>query len=801
MSLEVGWGWWSSHMEPIRILERRASWGGESLVVAVPSTGEVLNVGADEVSEVGEHRWLPAELAWRASVGRAVAAGATRGSSVIANQQIEPLPHQMAALEKTLAILPVRMLLALPTGLGKTIVAGMVLSELAAARGVERVLVVCPKGIQLQWVAEMREKFGREFALVGAGGIPVDAGINPWCAFPRIVTSLDAIKPLQQRRGWSPERVAEHNALRFDAVLHAGWDLIIIDECHHVAGADDNVARHRLAKDLAASVEHLLLLSATPHNGKSATFARLLGLLDNRFAHGLPMSRETVSPVVVRADKATALDAEGNPLFPPQTTSLVRVPYGDRTIEEHLYEAVTSYVRHGWARARAEKRPAIGFLVMLMQRLVSSSTAALLGALEKRLAAVVAEGSQLQLFPDAAAEWGDLTSEEQVDALRSSVGAAWQSERSEVEVLIDLAHRARRDGADAKAHLLVELLGSVAREEGDPGAKILVFTEFIETQTMLLELLSDAGFQTVGINGSMTLDERAIAQRTFRDDARVLVSTDAGGEGLNLQFCHLVVNYDLPYSPSKLIQRAGRAWRIGQQHPVRIFNLVMENTVDARVIEILEAKLAVIQQEMGEQRSGDVLQSADSHAADLYAAASAGEDLGEAAERFEQRTRDDVDHSSEFHDLTDIVEAPASLRPDDPTSWWERAAGAHRSLGFSTGEALVPETVPGEPMPEVSGVADGTWSLWEIRSRSGFHTCVSLFQPAAGGLPRPDIADRQWLALAECDATSTGPPLTADEWRKLRQFGLDYAWRPELADETTGTQPELILRLAVRVRA
>lgn len=800
MSADIGWSWWPAGVEPVRVLDRRLGWGGESVVVAVPSTGVVETLPAEELTALGDRRWQIAELTWRASTGRALNAAATGGSSVAANRGIEPLPHQLAALEKTLGTVPVRMLLALPTGLGKTIVAGMVLTELAATSGVDRVLVACPKGIQLQWVAEMREKFQLEFALVGAGGVPVDTGIDPWTVFPRVVCSLDTIKPVQQRRGWTPERVAAHNEQRFNAVLSASWDVVIFDECHHVAGADDNVARHRLAKELAAAVPHVLLLSATPHNGKSATFGRLLGLIDDRFAHGLPLTRESVSPIVVRADKASTVDAEGNALFPPQTTDLLRVPYGERIIEEHLYEAVTSYVRHGWARAKSEKRPAIGFLVMLMQRLVSSSTAALLGALEKRLAAVVAEGTQLQLFPDSAAEWGDLTSEEQVEALRSAVGAAWQTERSEVEVLIDLARRAQRDGTDAKARLLLDLIGRTAREEGDPSVKLLVFTEFVETQTMLIDLLGDAGIPTVAINGSMSLDERSVAQQSFRHEARVLVSTDAGGEGLNLQFCHLVANYDLPYSPSKLVQRAGRAWRIGQHKPVRIFNLVMENTVDARVIEILETKLAVIREEMGEQRAGDVLQSADAHALDLYAAAAAGEDVDATAIRFEQETRTDLANSSEFLDLADITPPTTTLRPDDPTPWWERAAEAALTAGRTQRPGALPEIVPGEPIPEVSGPLDGLWTLWEVAAEAGTRVCVALFRPVTGGPPRPDVAERMWTQIAAGpDAVSTGPPLSGEEWGNLRRFGLDYAWRPELTDPISGAQPALALRLAVRV--
>src|SRR5262249_33214373 len=143
----------------------------------------------------------------------------------------------------------------------------------------------------------------------------------------------------------------------------------------------DEVARHRLGRELAARCPRVLLLSATPHSGKSEGFARLLGLLDDRFLQGLPLTRKYVAPLVARTEKRRAVDAEGRPLFKSRVTRLEVVPYGRRRVEQALYEAVTDYVRHGWRRALAERRPAVGFLVLLMQRLVSSSTAAILAAL------------------------------------------------------------------------------------------------------------------------------------------------------------------------------------------------------------------------------------------------------------------------------------------------------------------------------------------------------------------------------------------------------------------------------------
>ncbi len=500
----------------------------------------------------------------------------------IARGGVDPLPHQLAVLDRAMATEPLRLLLADEVGLGKTIEAGLVITELKARGLVQRVLVVAPKGVQLQWVAEMADRFDEEFVLVGAGGIPLDVGHQPVARLRpgRLLARCREADP--GRAGWTVERVAEHNNRRLQAIVEAGWDLVVIDEAHHVAGSSEDVARHQLGRRLADATPRLLLLSATPHSGKSDAFARLLGLLDDGFLRGRPIERAAVAPLVVRTEKRHATDSGGRPLFRPRTTTLATVPYGDRAVERSLYEAVTDYVRHGYRRARAERRPAVGFLVLLMQRLVSSSTAAILAALERRLVAVTVEGQQLRLFSDRVGEWGDLTGEEQQAALADAQGAAWGDERAEVELLVDLARKSMAAGVDAKARYLLDLLGQIARAEGDPATKAVIFTEFVPTQEMLLQVLDGAGISAVAINGSMSIAERRDAQEEFRTNARVLVSTDAGGEGVNLQFAHVVINYDLPWSPTRIEQRIGRVDRIGQSHDVVAHNLVMESSIDAQ---------------------------------------------------------------------------------------------------------------------------------------------------------------------------------------------------------------------------
>jgi superfamily II DNA or RNA helicase len=616
---------------------------------------------------------------------------------------------------------PVRLAICDEVGLGKTITAAAIMTELKARGLVRRTLVVAPKGVQLQWLAEFAERFGEEFVRIGAEGLSVGAGFDPWRSFEQVVCTPDAVKPMRARAGWAPARVAEYNRLRFRAVVEAGWDLVIIDEAHHVAGSSEEVARHRLARELAAVAPNCLLLSGTPHSGKSDGFRRFIGLIDQAFLHGQSLTRENVARVVARTEKRTAVDHVGRPLFTSRTTQIQVVPYGGRSVERTLYEAVTEYVRDGYGRSVRERRPAVGFLVLLMQRLVSSSTAAIRTALERRRA-TLEEGvsDQLRLFDD---DWAEMTGEEQLDALRSARGAAWATEREEVERLLDLSRRAESAGRDAKALFFLELLRRLQRDEGDPTLKVLVFTEFVPTQEMISDLLANAGIEAVAINGSMGLAERALAQQAFRDDAQVLVSTDAGGEGVNLQFAHVVVNWDLPWSPSKLEQRVGRVDRIGQQRPVLAFNLVTENSIDARVLDVLEQKLAVIYAEFGADKRGDILETVSGHTDAVYTSAITGAgNLEESAERLVEKTRTELREQSGLRDLlpSDPVQPrttsgrlKAALQT--AASSWEQVRGRPAADPLDALEGL-PSVAPGEPVPHVNGPDAGWWGAWEVRA-------------------------------------------------------------------------------------
>jgi superfamily II DNA or RNA helicase len=805
-----GWAWWPAARETVRLVGRLELWGAETAEVLLPSRSEIRRMPLAELRAARTRPWEVEEVAWRAAAGRALHLMAQRDLVTLAGRRLEPLPHQLAVLDRALALDPVRLLLADEVGLGKTVEAGLIAAELKARGRVRRILIVAPKGVQLWWVAEMRDRFGESFALVGPEGIPVDIGIDPWRTFDQVVCSLDSVKPIRRRSGWSAQQIADYNERRFRAVVDAGWDLVVFDEAHHVAGSTEEVARRALARELAASTPHVLLLSATPHSGKTEAFARLLGLLDERFLAGHPITADHVAPLVIRTEKRHAVDAVGRPLFQPRTTTLEVVSYGERDVERQLYEAVTDYVRRGYDRARRLRRPALGFLVLLMQRLVSSSTAAILAALTRRAAAIAEADAELRLAAELDENWRELTGEEQFQSFLAAQGAAWANERAEVEALRDLAHRALAAGIDAKAKHLLALYRRIQCEEGDPSVKVIVFTEFVPTQEMLVRLFEQVGVRVVAINGSLSLAERTVAQETFAREAQVLVSTDAGGEGINLQCAHIVINYDLPWNPMRIEQRIGRVDRIGQRRPVRAYNLVLENSVDQRVLAVLEEKLWRILEELGTDKWNDVLESAGSKVEDLYVEAIADPARFEAdVAALARTTREELRRAEA---MWAMLPGPPSTRERSraghASDWlasaaaaYERWSGEHLAAPIEVLERLR-EAAPGESVPEVAGGTPGLWTLWEVRPHGtgGVRDGVAVFTTSEGAI-RPDVAERLWVSLAEADRVDAGRPLDPPEWARLVQTGIDhtYAACARLAPRETWRAPWLTPRLVVRV--
>lgn len=536
------------------------------------------------------------------------------------------------------------------------------------------------------------------------------------------------------------------------------------------------MARFKLGQGLAEAAPYLLLLSATPHQGKTDAFHRLVSLLDAKeFPDISSITRERVQPYVIRTEKRRAIDAEGKPLFKPRRTQLSPVSWEDRHRNQQLlYEAVTEYVRDGYNQAMREKRSYIGFLMILMQRLVVSSTSAIRTTLERRLHALAAPQEQLTLFPSTSEEeWADLDGQEQIEVLLRTRLKALKNERAEVKLLLDAAARCEEIGPDAKAEALLDWLYRLQSEESDPELKALVFTEFVPTQEMLRRFLTERGFSVVCLNGSMDMDERKRVQEAFAKGTRILISTDAGGEGLNLQFCHVVINYDIPWNPMRLEQRIGRVDRIGQTHAVRAVNLVFDGSVEHRVREVLEQKLAIIFQEFGIDKTGDVLDSAQASSMfdEVYVEAILNPDRVEdsiesVAARLKEQAREARTTASMLGTIENLEPSDAQRLLAHPLPHWvermtvsylranrgqaemgnqswnltwpdgetyenvvftgkeaERIPAArHLTLEDSKVRGLamrLPRFAPGQPIPIVSirGLSEevhGVWSLWRI---------------------------------------------------------------------------------------
>lgn len=679
------WAYSVEHQELGQIIDVQELWGQVVCKVWLPTQNRVERIHSDQLSSSMDSGFShPANLTYIAAAAR-VAHTLTQ-NVVLApiEASVIPLPHQIWALSRATSSNHVRYLLADEVGLGKTIEAGLIMRELKLRGLARRFLVIAPRGLVMQWVSEMYTHFKEIFyPLIPGDFISSPRAIlneNRWKAYDQVVCPMDSVKPLDKRRGWLKEQVAEYNRERFEDLIAAGWDLVIVDEAHRLAGSTEQVARYKLGQSLAETAPYLLLLSATPHQGKSDAFHRLISLLDPKaFPNVSSLTRDRVQPYIIRTEKRRAIDAQGQPLFKPRRTQLVPIAWKEHHHEQRLlYNAVTEYVKEGYNQALKEKKNYIGFLMKLMQRLVTSSTQAIRAALERRLEVLRIPEEQVTLFSTLSEDdWNDLDGQEQVDTLFKTYISALKNERLEVERLLETAKRAELAGPDAKAEALLAWIYRLQQDETNPNLKIVVFTEFVPTQEMLHEFLNDRGFSVTVLNGSMDMEERKRSQEAFATKAQILISTEAGGEGLNLQFSHVVVNYDIPWNPMRLEQRIGRVDRIGQSHPVQAINFALEDTVEYRVREVLEAKLAIIFKEFGVDKAGDVLDSAQVGQVfdDLYVETILHpEKLDSSVESLVQQVQEQV---KDVLEATSVLQSEKKLDPaeaqrllDHPLSYW-----------------------------------------------------------------------------------------------------------------------------------
>jgi superfamily II DNA or RNA helicase len=533
---------------------------------------------------------------------------------------IRGLPHQIEAVYKHM--LPqarLRFVLADDPGAGKTIMAGLLMKELHLRGVVDRVLVLCPAPLTVQWQGELLDKFDERFEVLDSHKIRWQLGGNAWQQTSRAITSLDFAK----REEILPD------------LLLADWDLVIVDEAHKCSATTrwdpaeqrdklDRTRRYTLAEELAKRTERLLLMTATPHSGDPARFQCFLRLLDpDQFAIQALASEQIAaddSPYFLRRQKEGLRDERGAPLFVKR--EVLRREFELSPPELQLYEAVTAYIQQFLGQTGGQRGNAVALARTVLQRRLASSLGAIRSSLNKRAARIgdrireveslpaparAAKLAEFRLIPDFDSEQDpdDVTEESESAAVEGVVVAetldAMRIEVKELERLIAQADAAIDSGEESKLAALRECLDSseLRSMHEDGRAKLLIFTEHRDTLDYLERNLREWGYSTCVIHGGQPPTARKEIQQQFHQDKQICIATEAAGEGINLQFCHLMINYDLPWNPVRLEQRMGRIHRIGQEAKCVIFNFCAVNTIEGHLIALLLLKLEEMRKALG----------------------------------------------------------------------------------------------------------------------------------------------------------------------------------------------------------
>ena len=541
---------------------------------------------------------------------------------------VEPLPHQITAVyQSMLQRQPLRFVLADDPGAGKTIMAGLYMRELIMRADSRRILVVAPGSLVEQWRDELFEKFGLQFKVYSTA-LDAAASGNPFSETDHIIVRLDQLSRDEEGEGSTEKKPGPIQS----KLLAAGWDLVVFDEAHklaaHYFGSDlKKTARFRFAERLGAVARHLLLMTATPHNGKEEDFQLFLSLLDSdRFYGKLRGNSDGVhkvdaSDLMRRMVKEEMVRFDGTNLFPERKAYTANYKLSD--IESALYEAVTYYVKTEMGKAAAlegTRKGSVGFALTALQRRLASSPEAIFQSLQRRKERLesrlreerlMSRGQQfgarnIESVPE---EDDELTAEEQEELEEKLVDTATAAEtitelEEEIGILGGLVVQARgvvESGLDRKWDELSKILQNDPKMRDSEGRqrKMILFTEHKDTLNYLERRIAGVlgtPQSITTIHGSVHRDERRKRQEMFRSDpeVRILLATDAAGEGVNLQNANLMVNYDLPWNPNRLEQRFGRIHRIGQQQICHLWNLVAKETREGEVYHRLLTKLETI---------------------------------------------------------------------------------------------------------------------------------------------------------------------------------------------------------------
>ena len=537
--------------------------------------------------------------------------------------RVDPLPHQLEAVYDYFLKLPrIRFLLADDPGAGKTIMAGLLIKELKIRGLVKRTLIVTPANLSFQWQRELKDKFHENFEVMRGDVLRANYGSNPWQEKNQVVTSVSWISVVEDAR---------------NSLLRSHWDLVIVDEAHRMSASNQErkTLAYQLGEQLAEMTDHFLLMTATPHKGDPKHFTMFLSLLDKDVYGSVKSLEEAVkqheAPFYLRRVKEALVT------FPDPNTGVVKSLFTKRNVktaefqiaddEWDFYDRLTRYVEDQSIKASQDdsaRGRALGFTMAMLQRRFASSVRAVRKSLERmrdrrqKILDNPAAYRQEQVLRKLPEDFEDLPDDEQqalLDELEQVVASvdpiALREEIAELTRLINQALALENGEVERKLLKLRQVL----TDEGifrDPRMKLLIFTEHKETLDYLVERLRSWNLTVTQIHGGMKVGDRntpgtrIYAEWEFKEQCQVLIATEAAGEGINLQFCWFMINYDIPWNPMRLEQRMGRIHRYGQEKDCLITNFVSTNTREGRVLQKLFERIAQIEQDLDPQRTGKV---------------------------------------------------------------------------------------------------------------------------------------------------------------------------------------------------
>jgi len=522
----------------------------------------------------------------------------------ISNSTVRLEPYQLACVNWVMEKLRQRALIADDVGLGKTIEAGLILKELAARNRADRVLFVVPAHLQPKWERDMQRFF--DFELTTADRQWVDGerrrlgeATNIWNQpNSRLLTSQAFLRQDE----FQP------------ALEETFWDVVIIDEAHKAAKRGDSPSKtSKMAERVASNSDSLLLLSATPHDGKGEAFRSLIEYIDPFLvADTEELTSEIVDEVMIRRGKQSLYDDDGERLFPDREVNTV--PIEMTADEAAFYEAVTEYVQSVYNRSEKLNEPAVGFAMALMQKRLVSSIGAIKATLSRRLADLtdrtstateLSADTQAYLAGEDLEEAAQIAVEEELAGLTVTESDA--ALETEIETLRDLIEMAEGIAVDSKAQTVREYIHRLLAD--NPNEKVLLFTEYRDTLEYLLELVDTEPWadEILTIHGDVDREQRSAIEEEFNHGrSRLLFATDAASEGIDLQeSCHIMINYELPWNPNRLEQRIGRLHRYGQDKEVKVWNFSFADTREGEIFELLQEKVETIRGQLG--NTADVL--------------------------------------------------------------------------------------------------------------------------------------------------------------------------------------------------